>query len=589
MKLYFPTTSLNFNDIFATESLSPKKYYSLRKYGTRRHFSTELSFDDSYVFLFKKIPYFDLLKQSNSTLDEYPMILEIDVNFENNKILKISEEIYAINETIYFNIFNLNVLFLSNEHINKVLKKSSLIIETKNVYKYRNCFKVLEFNNFTKINRPVSLNLPTYNIHNKLKNDQLFNSIKGLFYGFYYKRYSSPNENTILLKEIAYGLNDILMRSEKLTEEAEVINDILLLAKKQIKKQYSNSRKVKSNIDVKKIFEYKVDEGIYFLENIFRGNLEKELFEKIINYFIYNSKQKVGHLETTEINTIVNDVKRLIELDKKIINNYYKDINLIYDRFIKNDYEVDIKHINSIVLQNLYTFLLKYNNVDELKKYISIKALDSEYILYSFMGSFIGYSGLDREVTENLFRSDDFDLIKDIDCYLNEIRVSIVNSNFKESNVDIVDNNVEQIRLFEEPNVEIESSNNKNYMGEIFKDLQDIKQNKNISQLLKLGKINLNDRTEVIFEKENNNVIISIISDANIFETILVYKGNVKEKDLTNFKRELKLYGINSVFTRGNYPMIEIFEIKDDEKHIVSQDNQKWIFNILNSIKTYFR
>lgn len=90
-----------------------------------------------------------------------------------------------------------------------------------------------------------------------------------------------------------------------------------------------------------------------------------------------------------------------------------------------NDYEIDIKQIKSVVLQNLYAFLLKYNNLDELKSYISIKLLDKEYILYAIIGSFIGYSGLDREMTGKFFDSNNISLLQEIDDYLNELNANI--------------------------------------------------------------------------------------------------------------------------------------------------------------------
>lgn len=118
-------------------------------------------------------------------------------------------------------------------------------------------------------------------------------------------------------------------------------------------------------------------------------------------------------------------IKELVQVDKNLANYYFNDVSLIYSRFVLNDYEIDIKQIKSVVLQNLYAFSLKYNNLDELKSYISIKLLDKEYILYAIIGSFIGYSGLDREMTGKLFDSNNISLLQEIDDYLNELNANI--------------------------------------------------------------------------------------------------------------------------------------------------------------------
>lgn len=74
MKLYFPTSSLNFNDIFATESISTKNFYTKRSFGTKRHFKTEMSFGDNCITLFSKVPYFRLCEEPSSNIEEYPII-----------------------------------------------------------------------------------------------------------------------------------------------------------------------------------------------------------------------------------------------------------------------------------------------------------------------------------------------------------------------------------------------------------------------------------------------------------------------------------------------------------------------------------
>ena len=53
MKLYIPTTSLNFNNILSTESISPKGFYALRGYGYSRWFSIPENDFDGAILLYE--------------------------------------------------------------------------------------------------------------------------------------------------------------------------------------------------------------------------------------------------------------------------------------------------------------------------------------------------------------------------------------------------------------------------------------------------------------------------------------------------------------------------------------------------------
>lgn len=49
--------------------------------------------------------------ETETMLDEFPIILEVDVDFGKYSLKKLNEDIYYINETVYFTSANLNVLF----------------------------------------------------------------------------------------------------------------------------------------------------------------------------------------------------------------------------------------------------------------------------------------------------------------------------------------------------------------------------------------------------------------------------------------------------------------------------------------------
>ena len=77
MKLFIPTCTLNFNNIFSTESISPKAHYATRGFGNRRYYSVEANSLDLAVTLYSKYPVFQV---DDADLENYPMVIEIDTD-----------------------------------------------------------------------------------------------------------------------------------------------------------------------------------------------------------------------------------------------------------------------------------------------------------------------------------------------------------------------------------------------------------------------------------------------------------------------------------------------------------------------------
>ena len=60
-KLYIPTSSLNFNNILSSESISPCAFYPRRGFGFKRFEKVELNNLDNVILLYDKYPYFDIV------------------------------------------------------------------------------------------------------------------------------------------------------------------------------------------------------------------------------------------------------------------------------------------------------------------------------------------------------------------------------------------------------------------------------------------------------------------------------------------------------------------------------------------------
>lgn len=144
MKLYIPSCTLNFNNIFTTESISPKSFYSKRGFGNKRYYSVEANDMDDVILLYSKYPIFQI---KESDLENYPIVIEIETNdYADEKFRSIKNkngvEVYSCSDTIYLNPFHCRVYFGSYSERQGVLTKAEQSLENKFSKLYSNCFLI---------------------------------------------------------------------------------------------------------------------------------------------------------------------------------------------------------------------------------------------------------------------------------------------------------------------------------------------------------------------------------------------------------------------------------------------------------------
>ena len=133
MKLYFPTCTLNFNNIFSTESISPKAFYQRRGFGNKRFYPVEANSLDGVVLLYSKYPRYDV---EDSELENYPMVIEIESDDYPAGIITKQDthsgvEVYVSASTLYLNPFHTKIYFDSYVERQGVLTKAAQSLENK--------------------------------------------------------------------------------------------------------------------------------------------------------------------------------------------------------------------------------------------------------------------------------------------------------------------------------------------------------------------------------------------------------------------------------------------------------------------------
>lgn len=178
MKYYIPTTSLNFNNILSTESLSPKVFYDKRGFGYSRWFTVEENCIE-YITLLYGTPH--MFERPVSDIEDHPMLLEIDTD---ETFPQLAEGVFYTDRTIYLNPWQTKFIFFSEKDRTTAMSLSDSSLETKLVRLYKRKISVYQFEGTYPIVK-TSISIPTGDINKYVEDDYIINKMKGLLYGYY--------------------------------------------------------------------------------------------------------------------------------------------------------------------------------------------------------------------------------------------------------------------------------------------------------------------------------------------------------------------------------------------------------------------
>lgn len=175
-KFYIPTSSLNFNNILSTESVSPKAFYECRKFGYGRWTSIPENSCDFVVTLYDHPGMF---ARTQSDLEDHPLLIEYSTDEE---FKKVGDGIYVSDHTLYFNPAITRFIFFTEQDRKVALSLTESSLETKlvSVYKQR-----IIVETFEKQYAPIGIHELNAVNEIEIEKDRMINRMKGLLYGYY--------------------------------------------------------------------------------------------------------------------------------------------------------------------------------------------------------------------------------------------------------------------------------------------------------------------------------------------------------------------------------------------------------------------
>jgi len=208
-KLYIPTTTLNFNNLMSSESISPASFYLRRGFGYKRFERVGPNNLDNRIILFKDFTIFEI---HDNELENYPLVIEIDSRHVPEDVIKENNGIYFAEETIYFNPFSTKFIFRNNQERINTISKAEPSIESKMVALYNNCFLIFDKSKFSRSFNweKTDLEDSKNDISTFISKDRKINKLKGLLYSYLIASNKSMSSDVVSLKKLARTLKNTL-------------------------------------------------------------------------------------------------------------------------------------------------------------------------------------------------------------------------------------------------------------------------------------------------------------------------------------------------------------------------------------------
>lgn len=381
--LYIPVSSLNFNSIFASESISPAGFYPKRNFGYKTFEKIEeLNRFANSIIAFDKFPVFEIKADGR---DNFPMVIEIIAEFDILPVKSLDDVlIFQSAETIYLNPFKTKIYFLSEEARKITILGAERSLSTKMVSLYEKslCFSVLDKKSnvstfqFKSDTIKEIEDVSDTEIGKLIDIDQRKNKAKGFLYSYLLGANKSLSKELIIIKKTTREISNIIsaiinspdksptqFQKEDLLKNAEVFNtafkniDKDSIETEKLLNRYGNELSV---TNIKKILRdtYLINkiENLFNIFNIVSSELNFETAISKIHsntkrleneYFANNSRLKLS--EKVNLANI-----KLTRLEEEKPDFYMALINEFISFDLQNESRLDIATAGIKLLIRMY-------------------------------------------------------------------------------------------------------------------------------------------------------------------------------------------------------------------------------------------
>ena len=250
MKLYIATTTLNFDAIVSTESVSPASFYQLRKFGISLFYDKASLMRPNSILLTDVFPYFSIIRDE---VAHRPMVIEIEDSNYPGMFNKVKDNngysVYQTGQTIYLSPLSSVFYFYSEGDKRATLSKAESIVESKYcLYEELGALKVFDSRNaYAKLSPDAFKQINDFAVpeSSSIKEDIIVNKAKGFIVSYMIGASLSMTKESARLQRLIKDIkNGIYSMGTKERNSASSEEAIFALA------QEANT--ISKNLDVKK-------------------------------------------------------------------------------------------------------------------------------------------------------------------------------------------------------------------------------------------------------------------------------------------------------------------------------------------------
>ena len=481
-KFYIPTSTLNFNNIMSSESISPAGFYSERKFGYKRFEKTEPNNLENRIVLYENYPIFNI---DDEELENYPMIIEIDKKYIKEDIIQEHKNgVFYTEETIYFNPFSTKFYFRNENEKRSTLSKAEPSIESKMIALYQNCFEIQANNKVESFKWEQSEIKDSKSNPNHISKDRKINKLKGFMYAYILGSNKSFPAEVVTLKKYAKDLRNTLSalvasadgqptykQQEQLNAIYKAINDTFCKAEgldkkiQIIREEYFKEGKFEEFLT--KFGSLWLPKPTFQLSPFFvSSKADADEKEKALEQYISNLERTINRfsnpklikkeqfpiLQHFKIESIPEQTKFVPKLLNEYLEEAYSSEDFIQSRYefaksggkifkeqiqkewdgseyqmyintlLRNLNEYSQFEINSTenpTLKSFAAFCQKgESDIDKLEDYLISNKIGDFRTAFALWGAIFGFANMPKTLTNDLFLSSDLDYISEVYKYV---------------------------------------------------------------------------------------------------------------------------------------------------------------------------
>jgi hypothetical protein len=400
--LYIPTTTLNFNNILSTDSISPATVYAARRFGYNKFEAVPPNPFQSILLLYSRYPVFSVM---DADRDNFPLVIRIradrlfDVNHANRDI-----NIY--DKTIYFDPASTEFLFASPEAKKITLIKAEPSLTTKLVALYQPRMQVVSSEQIDSFIWSLEMldNISDGSSEVALRNcepDMRINRLKGFVCGYMLGAYKTLDEKAARFRsvmkeqrnEISAMLNDPSRGNQERLRRA-------LESCTTLDELWSKEGAGRRRFEPEQGDRIVNDRGqISALEYRHESDSQSSLLLiKLFNTYCLTS-DFAGQLDESRFNVAMDGAKAI----KNLMGNDWENsptqayINDLLNN-IKSGSPFDFNSSNSLALKSFAAFVQKGDDLEKLETFLIDQGIGDFRIAFALWGAMFGFSKIPKTV-----------------------------------------------------------------------------------------------------------------------------------------------------------------------------------------------